>query len=236
MAQLRPIALCSVAYKLVTKTIASRLKNLTPHIHYANLVARGYDDGRDHHECVGRFFAIVQAKTTLFFSKKITRAAKRSLKDLLGIREVDNLGVPILHKRVNKTTKLPMGMCNDMERVIRGFVWEKKEDHNRMSEVAEGGLGATKVTLRFDPIASNVCTPLWRLGLCAALGQICGKMLAGHQSSVLDLQMDSRWAWHRFEHLIPTEVVNLIAATMPPNTMQGEDVAFWGRRQHGASP
>lgn len=45
---------------------------------------------------------------TLFFSKKVTNAVKRSLKDLLGIREVDNLGhylrVPVLHKRVNKFT------------------------------------------------------------------------------------------------------------------------------------
>ena len=46
---------------------------------------------------------------------------------------------------------------------------------------------------------------------------------------------DSKWAWHRFEHLIPTEIVNLIAATMPmpPDITQGEDVAFWGPSSTG---
>lgn len=134
--------------------------------------------------CTSSGMKVSTTKTTMSFSKNVTNATRRNLKEMLGVREVESLGkylgVPLLHRRVNKNTyayivdkmkgkianwtagrmslagrvtlaqsvlstmpiyamqtaKIPIGTCDDMEKVIRDFVWGKTEDKNRMSMVA----------------------------------------------------------------------------------------------------
>lgn len=55
-------------------------------------------------ECSG--MKVSMAKTNLFFSKNVSSEEHRQLKNLVGVRAVDNLGkylgVPLLHQRVSK--------------------------------------------------------------------------------------------------------------------------------------
>ena len=41
------------------------------------------------------------------------------------------------------------------------------------------------------------------------------------------------WDWSKFQHLLPSEVLDLIVAIMPPDNAQGKDECYWGPSSSG---
>ncbi|XP_047979357.1 uncharacterized protein LOC125221277 [Salvia hispanica] len=204
--------------------------------------------------CTSSGMKVSTTKTTISFSKNVKNETRRNLKELLGVREVQGLGkylgVPLLHRRVNKNTyayivdimkgkianwtigrmslagkvslaqsmlstmplyamqtaKIPIGTCDEMEKVIRGFVMSMVAWDMVTCSREEGGLG-----LRNLHLVNN------------AFGM-----------KAVDFFVDSSGlAWDMFERFVPAEVASIIAATSPPRAMEEDDVAFWGPSSTG---
>ncbi|KAG6392983.1 hypothetical protein SASPL_147213 [Salvia splendens] len=191
-------------------------------------------------------------KTTISFSKYVKNATRRNSKELLGMLEVESLGkylgVPLLHRRVNKntdayivdkmkgkianctacrmsltgrvtlaqsvlstmpiyamqTTKIPIGTCDDMEKVIRDFVWRKTEDKNRFDPITPGDQ-AKKVMFWIHR---------WGPNMRSSLSEVAVSVKPDHlMYKTVDFFVDSSgWAWDMFERFIPAEVASIIAA------------------------
>ncbi|KAG6393957.1 hypothetical protein SASPL_144533 [Salvia splendens] len=233
--------------------------------------------------CASLGMKVSTTKTTISFSKNVKNASRRNLKELLGVREVESLGkylgVPLLHRRVDKNTyagivdkmkgkianwttgrmslagrvtlaqsvlstmsiyamqtaKISIGTCDYMEKVIRGFVWGKTEDKNRMSLVAwdavtcpreEGGLGLRNLYLVNNAFGMKVCWEMFNNTNSLWGSILCSKYKFDPHSG--------------FDHIAPsvcTPIWCLICNTWPDmwrNVMwaigSGKKVMFWIHR------
>ncbi|KAA3486303.1 LINE-1 reverse transcriptase isogeny [Gossypium australe] len=85
-------------------------------------------------------------KSNVFFSKVTTGEVRNQINQMFRFQEVQNLGrylgVPLLHKRVTKNTlsflvdkllMIPKGVCLEIEKVVRHFIWGRTDGNPKMS-------------------------------------------------------------------------------------------------------
>ncbi|KAA3476435.1 Retrovirus-related Pol polyprotein LINE-1 [Gossypium australe] len=102
-------------------------------------------------------------KSNIFFSKIISGDVRNQIIQIFRFQEIQNLGkylgVPLFHERVTKHTlsfvvdkslMIPRGVCLEIEKLARQFIWGHIDRHSKMSLVgwdsifqarARGGLG-----------------------------------------------------------------------------------------------
>ncbi|KAL4383249.1 hypothetical protein GQ457_15G015390 [Hibiscus cannabinus] len=111
--QFRPISLCSVLYKVITKILVNRLKPFLPgwvHLTQASFVLGRHitDNIILAQECLNWSHRVSVSKSHIFFSKNHSSELKNLIGGFFGFEIGDDLGkyvgVPLLHKQVMKGT------------------------------------------------------------------------------------------------------------------------------------